>query len=140
MDHSSGPRLSAKHLGSTKPAGLQLDAATLNKLKDQALAKARKLQEQVTYHFSLLDQCSTGLLHPCAFVQEPELKSLTQISDSEVQAAKQTAQNYAHAKLAVQDVASSRDAREAGAKVWTIWKNAEGGSIVLAIARFLVNT
>ncbi|BDA42266.1 probable surfeit locus protein 4 homolog at C-terminar half [Coccomyxa sp. Obi] len=99
MDNSPGPRWNAKHLGSAKPAGLQLDAATLKKLKDQALAKARKLQEQ---------------------------------------AAKQTAQNYAHAKLAIQDVASSRDAREAGAKVWTIWKNAEGGSIVLAIARLLV--
>ena len=48
-------------------------------------------------------------------------------------------QNIAHAKTAVHDVASSRDAREAGAKVWTLWKNAEGGAFVLAMARFLVS-
>lgn len=56
-----------------------------------------------------------------------------------LQAAKQTAENIAHAKLAVRDVASSRDAREAGAKVWTLWRNAEGGAFVLAVARILVS-
>ncbi|KAK9901596.1 hypothetical protein WJX75_003946 [Coccomyxa subellipsoidea] len=99
MDHSSAPHWKESHLRSAKPAGLHLDAATLRKLKNQALQKALKLQEK---------------------------------------AAKQTAENIAHAKLAVRDVASSRDAREAGAKVWTLWRNAEGGAFVLAVARILV--
>ncbi len=64
MDSSSGPRSSAKLFKSAVPAGLQLDAATLRKLKDQALAKARKLQEQVMYNLSMLDHFCTGLLDP----------------------------------------------------------------------------
>ena len=77
MDSSSGPRSSAKLLKSAKPAGLQLDAATLRKLKDQALAKARKLQEQVMYNISMLDHYLTGLSHPSAYLKSLNLDLLT---------------------------------------------------------------
>lgn len=54
------------------------------------------------------------------------------------QAARQTAEGIATVKLAAQDIASSRDAREAGTKAFTLWRNAEKGAAVLAIARILV--
>lgn len=55
MDPSTAPRWNAKYTNSGRPAGLQLDAATLRKLKDQALAKARKLQEKVALQPILCD-------------------------------------------------------------------------------------
>jgi hypothetical protein len=55
-----------------------------------------------------------------------------------MQAAKQTAEGIANVRLAAQDIANSRDAREAGAKAFTLWKHAESGTAVLAIARILV--
>lgn len=39
--------LAPKQYKTQRPAGLQIDSQTLSRLKDQALAKARKLQEKV---------------------------------------------------------------------------------------------
>ena len=55
-----------------------------------------------------------------------------------VPASKSTADNLAHAKVAAQDIAASRNATEAGAKVLTLWKSAERAPLVIALARFLV--
>ena len=55
-----------------------------------------------------------------------------------MQAARNTADSLAHARLAAADVASSRSAQEAGAKVWNLWSSAEKAPVVTAIARFLV--
>ncbi|CAK0770665.1 hypothetical protein CVIRNUC_003790 [Coccomyxa viridis] len=79
--------------------GLQLDAHTLQKLKEQALRKAKLLQ---------------------------------------LKAARATSENLDKAKLAAHDVASSKNAHEAGSKVWTLWRHAERGSSVTALARMLV--
>ena len=56
-----------------------------------------------------------------------------------VQAARATSENLDKAKLAAHDVASSRNAHEAGSKVWTLWRHAERGSFVTALARMLVS-
>ena len=54
------------------------------------------------------------------------------------QAAASTAGGFSSARVAAQDVASSRNAREAGAKVWTLWRSAEGTPVVTTLARLLV--
>ena len=56
-----------------------------------------------------------------------------------LQAARATSENLDKAKLAAHDVASSKNAHEAGSKVWMLWRHAERGCFVTALARMLVS-
>jgi len=64
MDPSKAPRWNTEHVNSGRPAGLQLDPATLRKLKDQALAKARKLQEKVALQPHFCDHVALSQFKP----------------------------------------------------------------------------
>ena len=130
-----------------KPPGLQLDQHLLRKLKEQALAKARRLQEEVRHHLFLdLPSCSLSdavCMERQHGAEHGETHAWAVFADGSsvptgLQASKSTADNLAHAKMAAQDLAASRNATEAGAKVLTLWRSAETAPLVVALARFLV--
>jgi len=55
-----------------------------------------------------------------------------------MQAARATSENLDKAKVAVHDIASSRNAHEASSRMWTLWRHAERGTFMTALGRMLV--
>eukprot|EP00192_Tetraselmis_astigmatica_P010490 CAMPEP_0117668568 /NCGR_PEP_ID=MMETSP0804-20121206/11624_1 /TAXON_ID=1074897 /ORGANISM="Tetraselmis astigmatica, Strain CCMP880" /LENGTH=377 /DNA_ID=CAMNT_0005476479 /DNA_START=169 /DNA_END=1302 /DNA_ORIENTATION=+ len=76
-----------------------LDSASLQKLKDQAMKKAKSLQEK---------------------------------------AVQSTKQSFQVAQIAARDVASSKDAKEASQKIWSIWTTMDTSATAKGLGRFLV--
>ena len=121
---------------SNKLPGLQLDAHMLHKLKEQALRKAKMLQAKACICTSL-DQCFPQQASLNVLAVADNLYYLTRTSHM-MQAARATSENLDKAKVAAHDIASSRNAREASSKMWTLWRHAERGSFMTALARMLV--
>lgn len=121
---------------SSKLPGLQLDANTLHKLKEQALRKVKMLQAKACT-CTFLDLCMPLQASANVLAIAENFYYLTKTSHI-MQAARATSENLDKAKVAVHDVASSRNAHEASSRMWTLWRHAERGTFMTALGRMLV--
>ncbi len=121
-----------KQVRDSIPSSLPImDQSTLQKLKEQALAKARHLQEQVSQlSLPCIDPGPSPFPagpHPPESASFAAAKAVHGVSDA-----------AAHTNAVARDVASSKDRREAQRKLWAVWQRLDFGTWVMRIARALV--
>ena len=113
----------------------EMDQSTLMKLKEQALARARQLQEQACQ--IALHQPPPPLLVPRDLRGWPSALR-TPLTDTLTQAVLGVTDAAAHTNAVARDVASSKDRREAQRKLWAVWRQLEFGTWAMRLARALV--
>ncbi|CAD7703390.1 unnamed protein product [Ostreobium quekettii] len=69
---------------------------------------------------------------------ELKAKALRKAQEIRKKAESATAENLQHARHVARDIASSKDARDAGRKVWSLWKKVDTGAFAQGLARALV--
>ena len=108
-----------------------MDQSALQKLKEQARAKARHLQEQVSQmsppEVDPRPSPSPAGPHPPESASVAAAKAVHGVSDA-----------AAHTNAAARDVAGSKDRREAQRKLWAVWRRLEFGTWATRVARALV--
>lgn len=73
-----------------------------------------------------------------ATLEKLKREALQKAQALQKKAVESTKQSYNVAKIAAQDVARSKDAKEAGQKIWNIWTTADTSSYAKTLGRFLV--